>query len=99
MRRSAASWLLSKQILETRLGSEVPALAYPYGWPGTYTPATKREAAEAGYRLAFASREGVNRPMTLDPYEVSRLGVGSGDSAALLRARVALHAAFGQSFL
>jgi peptidoglycan/xylan/chitin deacetylase (PgdA/CDA1 family) len=89
----------SKRILETRLGREVTALAYPYGWPGTYTTLTKRLAAEAGYRLAFTSREGVNRPVMLDPFEVKRLGVGSGDSPTLLRARTALHAAFGTSFL
>ena len=34
-----------------------------------------------------------------DRYEVSRLGVGSADSAVLLRARSALHVAFGKSFL
>jgi peptidoglycan/xylan/chitin deacetylase (PgdA/CDA1 family) len=90
----------SKRILEARLGREVAALAYPYGWPGTYTAETKALAASAGYRLAFASREGTNRPgASLDRYEVSRLGVGSGDSAPLLRARAALHAAFGKSFL
>ena len=77
----------SKRILEARLGREVAALAYPYGWPGTYTAETKALAAGAGYRLAFASREGTNRPGTsLDRYEISRLGVGSGDSAPLLRA-------------
>ena len=89
----------SKRILETRLGREVVALAYPYGWPGTYTAQTKALAAGAGYRLAFASRQGTNRPGILDRYEVSRLGVGSGDSPALLRARAALHAAFDKSFL
>jgi hypothetical protein len=41
----------------------------------------------------------VNRPDSLDPYEIRRLGVGSGDTPALLRARSALHAAFGRSFL
>jgi peptidoglycan/xylan/chitin deacetylase (PgdA/CDA1 family) len=89
----------SKRILETRLGREVVGLAYPYGWPGTYTAQTKALAADAGYRLAFASRQGTNRPGILDRYELSRLGVGSGDSPALLRARTALHAAFGKSFL
>jgi len=84
---------------QDRLGREVTALAYPYGWPGTYTPSTKLLAAEAGYCLAFTSRAGVNWPSTLDLYEVSRLGVGSGDSQPLLRARTALHAAFGASFL
>jgi peptidoglycan/xylan/chitin deacetylase (PgdA/CDA1 family) len=89
----------SRRILETRLGGEVAALAYPYGWPGSYTARTKALAAEAGYRLAFASLEGVNRPGSLDAFEIRRLGVGSGDSPALLRARTALHAAFGKSFL
>jgi peptidoglycan/xylan/chitin deacetylase (PgdA/CDA1 family) len=90
----------SKRILEARLGREVAALAYPYGWPGTYTAQTKALAASAGYRLAFTSREGTTRPgAPFDRYEVSRLGVGSGDSPALLRARTALHAAFGKSFL
>lgn len=89
----------SKRILEAQLDREITALAYPYGWPGTYTESTKVLAAEVGYHLAFASREGVNRLGTLDPFEVVRLGVGSGDSPALLRARTALNTAFGRSFL
>ena len=89
----------SKQILEARLGRPVKALAYPYGWPGTYTMRTKALTAQAGYQLAFSSREGINRLARFDRYDVSRLGVGSADSAALLRARSTLHAAFGKSFL
>jgi peptidoglycan/xylan/chitin deacetylase (PgdA/CDA1 family) len=89
----------SKRILEDRLGREVAALAYPYGWPGTYTEQTKTIAAGSGYRVAFASLEGINRPGSLDPFEVRRLGVGSGDSPVLLRARAALHATLGRSFL
>jgi peptidoglycan/xylan/chitin deacetylase (PgdA/CDA1 family) len=89
----------SRRILEERLGREVTALAYPYGWPGTYTEQTKALAAGAGYRVAFASLEGINRPDSLDPFEIRRLGVGSGDSPLLLRARAALHATLGRSFL
>jgi len=89
----------SKQILEAHLGHKIKGIAYPYGWPGTYTALTKTLAAQAGFRLAFASREGVNRFAKFDPYEISRLGVGSADSAALLRARSTLHTAFGRSFL
>jgi peptidoglycan/xylan/chitin deacetylase (PgdA/CDA1 family) len=89
----------SKRILEDRLGREVAALAYPYGWPGAYTAETKALAAQVGYRAAFVAVEGINRPGTLDPYEIRRLNVGSGDSAVLLRARAALHAAIGRSFL
>ncbi len=89
----------SRQVLEDRLGREVAALAYPYGWPGTYTAETKALAAGAGYRAAFASLEGVNRQGEIDPFEIRRLNVGSGDSAVLLRARAALHATIGRSFL
>jgi peptidoglycan/xylan/chitin deacetylase (PgdA/CDA1 family) len=89
----------SKQILEDRLGREVAALAYPYGWPGTYTAETKTLAAEAGYRAAFAALEGINRQGALDPFAIRRLNVGLGDSAVLLRARAALHATIGGSFL
>jgi peptidoglycan/xylan/chitin deacetylase (PgdA/CDA1 family) len=89
----------SKQILEDRLGRPASALAYPYGWAGTYTDETKVLAASAGYQLAFSSHEGVNRFSRFDRYEISRLGVGSADSSAMLRARSALHTAFGESFL
>ena len=90
---------LSKQILERRLGREVQALAYPYGWPGTYDATTKLTARDTGYRLGFASREGVNQSGRLDPFEIRRLGVGSSDSLALLRARTALFSVLGRSFL
>jgi peptidoglycan/xylan/chitin deacetylase (PgdA/CDA1 family) len=89
----------SKHVLEAQLGREIRAFAYPYGWPGTYTHRTKAIVAEAGYRLAFTSREGTDRFENFDPWEISRLGVGTGDSPALLRARAALYAAFGRSFL
>jgi peptidoglycan/xylan/chitin deacetylase (PgdA/CDA1 family) len=90
---------ISKQILETRAGCEIKALAYPYGWPGTYTSRTKAIASQAGYQLAFASREGTNQSNAFDLWEISRLGVGSGDSLILLRARMAFYAAFGRSAL
>jgi peptidoglycan/xylan/chitin deacetylase (PgdA/CDA1 family) len=89
----------SKQILEARLGRSIKALAYPYGWPGTYTAETRTLAAQAGYGLAFSSLEGINRLSNFDRYEIRRLGVGSADTATLLRARSALHGAFGKSML
>ena len=75
----------SKQILEARLGRPIKALAYPYGWPGAYTASTKALAAQAGYCMAFSSREGINRFVGFDRYDASRLGVGSADSATLIR--------------
>jgi peptidoglycan/xylan/chitin deacetylase (PgdA/CDA1 family) len=91
----------SRRILEAGLGREVVAVAYPYGWPGAFTPETCRLAEEAGYRLGFTALEGVNRPEAEDhnPLCLRRLNVGTGDSGPLLRARAALHGAFGRSFL
>jgi peptidoglycan/xylan/chitin deacetylase (PgdA/CDA1 family) len=89
----------SRQILEAELRHPIKALAYPYGWPGTYTVETKALAEEAGYHLAFSALEGINRFPDFDRYEVKRLGVGSADSATLLRARCTLHTSFGNSFL
>jgi peptidoglycan/xylan/chitin deacetylase (PgdA/CDA1 family) len=91
--------VLSKEILQEHLGCEVPALAYPFGWPGTYNQMTKISVKRAGYRMAFASRIAVNHPGTLDALELCRLGVGASDSLAMLRARTALLSAFGWSFL
>jgi peptidoglycan/xylan/chitin deacetylase (PgdA/CDA1 family) len=89
----------SRAILERELGRAVFALAYPYGWPGTYDDATLRAARSAGYRLAFSSIEGVNRPGATDRFAVRRLGVGHADPPILHRARWALVEAFGRSRL
>jgi peptidoglycan/xylan/chitin deacetylase (PgdA/CDA1 family) len=89
----------SKQLLEAHINRAVEALAYPFGWAGSYTARTRALAAEAGYRLAFAGQERMNRPGRLDRYEVCRLSIGSADSLALIRSRAALHALFGASFL
>ncbi|MGE3820796.1 MAG: polysaccharide deacetylase family protein [Isosphaeraceae bacterium] len=89
----------SKAILETRLGREARTLAYPYGWPGAYDETTQRLAREAGYRVAFASIEGVNRPGAMDPFAIRRLNIGSTDSPVMVRARIALQSALGRSLV
>ena len=91
----------SKRLLESALDREITTLAYPYGWADTFTARTMELAIEAGYLLAFSSLEGDNRPGTeaFQPYALRRLNVGMGDSPSLLRARAALHAAVGKSFL
>ena len=38
----------SKRLLESEVGREVSALAYPYGWPGTYDEVTVRLALASG---------------------------------------------------
>jgi peptidoglycan/xylan/chitin deacetylase (PgdA/CDA1 family) len=91
----------SKRVLESELGHEVTAVAYPFGWPGTFTARTTELAALVGYLLGFSSREGVNH-LGIAGFErmaLRRLNVGTGDSPALLRARAALHRAFGKSLL
>jgi peptidoglycan/xylan/chitin deacetylase (PgdA/CDA1 family) len=89
----------SRRVLKQRLNREIRALAYPYGWPGTFSPRTRSLAAETGYDIAFGSQVGVNRYGKIDLFEVKRLGIGWADSTALLRARTALQVAFGNSFL
>jgi peptidoglycan/xylan/chitin deacetylase (PgdA/CDA1 family) len=87
----------SQRVLEARLGYKISALAYPYGWPGTYTAYTKAIAAQVGYCIAFTASPGVNQSQDFDQYEVRRLGIGHTDSVSLLRARLALHSTMGWS--
>jgi peptidoglycan/xylan/chitin deacetylase (PgdA/CDA1 family) len=89
----------SKRLLESEIGREVSALAYPYGWPGAFDDATGRLAREAGYRAAFSALDGVNLPGSSDPFALRRLGVGFADSPGLHRARWALYGAVGRSVL
>lgn len=96
-----AELIVSKRLLESNLDCEVTAIAYPYGWRGSFTARTVALAREAGYRWAFTSLEGINRLSRLqaDPLELYRLNIGAGDSAVLLRARMDLHATVSRSFL
>jgi peptidoglycan/xylan/chitin deacetylase (PgdA/CDA1 family) len=89
----------SKRILEERLHRPVEALAYPYGWAGTYDELTRRLAREAGYRLAFSGQDGINRPDQSDAWELRRVAIGFSDSPEMVRARSALFSSFGSSFV
>jgi peptidoglycan/xylan/chitin deacetylase (PgdA/CDA1 family) len=89
----------SRRLLRHELGRDVIALAYPYGWPGTYDDATKRLAREEGYAVAFTSTEGVNVPGAPDPFSVRRVGVGHADPPVVHRARWAMLGGFGRSFV
>ena len=89
----------SRRALESRIGRPVDLLAYPYGWPGTFDARTKHLAREAGYRAAFSSLEGYNRPGRTEPFAVRRLGVGIADPPVLHQARWALHESLGRSAL
>lgn len=89
----------SKHLLEERTARPVHALAYPFGWPGTFTDTTQRLARETGYRLAFSAIEGVNARRTWSRFALRRLNIGASDSPTLVRARTALQMSFGRSFL
>jgi peptidoglycan/xylan/chitin deacetylase (PgdA/CDA1 family) len=87
----------SRRRLEAELGRPIASVAYPYGGPESSDATTRRLASEAGYRLAFAWNQGVNRPGMADPLGLCRIGVGAADTPGLLRARTALMLAFGGS--
>ena len=91
----------SRRILERELDGacKIQGLAYPFGWPSTFDAATQRLAQEAGYRLAFTTVEGINRPGDSAPFALRRLNVGYHDSAPLFRARTTLQTSFGASLL
>jgi peptidoglycan/xylan/chitin deacetylase (PgdA/CDA1 family) len=89
----------AQHLLAARTGRRVDTLAYPFGWPGTFTETTQRLAREVGFRLAFSALEGVNPARGWNPLALRRLNIGSGDSPILVRARTALQRAFGRSFL
>lgn len=89
---------LSKNILENRLGFTINALSYPVGKRNvSFTERTKRNAAAAGYTLAFSFDSGVNLPKITDPFEIQRVGVEIHDSLSMFRTRT-LFNALGQNY-
>lgn len=89
----------SKRMLEAKLGIEVEAISYPYGTVGDYDLRTLRLSRDAGYRVGYTFGDGSNRPWEGDPLQVSRINVGSADSAEMVRARLALNLAVGRSII
>ena len=67
--------LVGKAVKPRRLPS-VPLLAYPHG---RSDPASRRVAADAGYRAAFTTDPGRNGAGT-DPFRLRRIGVKAWDS-------------------
>jgi len=79
----------SREILESRLGARINALAYPIGKPETFSNDTSRALSAAGYDTAFSFYSGLNRPGNIRPFDVLRGSVDS-DSHARFRLRTAL---------
>jgi peptidoglycan/xylan/chitin deacetylase (PgdA/CDA1 family) len=66
----------SRRMLEDELGREVGHMAYPYG---SYDPAVRALAIEAGYRSACSTRSGLSRPDD-DLFALHRVTISALDS-------------------
>jgi peptidoglycan/xylan/chitin deacetylase (PgdA/CDA1 family) len=76
----------SRSDIEQLLGAPVRHLAFPYG---QFDARVQQAARLAGYGFAFSTKPGFNRPGR-DAFEVLRLEVEGGDSAAALMRKVRL---------
>jgi len=65
----------SRRILEQNLGVPVQALAYPVGSRTSFSSDTVAMLKRADYRVAFSFYGGLNRPSSLNRFDIRRLGV------------------------
>lgn len=79
----------SKRIMQSELGEEVTAVAYPVGGRNAYSMDTVEAARGAGYRAAFTCVEGVNRHPAVNPFELKRINVGENLSPRDFRFAIA----------
>jgi len=82
--------MTSKEILESRTGGRIDALAYPVGGFATYTVETKRLARECGFRVGFNFEHGINLNPAANPFDLRRLPVQGNPSVDDLRREIAL---------
>jgi len=61
----------TRQMLEKRLGAEVPYFAYPYGG---FDPDVVSKVKAAGYKIGFGAQKGSN-PFFIDRYRLKRYSV------------------------
>jgi peptidoglycan/xylan/chitin deacetylase (PgdA/CDA1 family) len=73
-----ADLITARERLTELLGRPVLALAYPYG---AHDASVRRDAAFAGYRMAFAAR---NKPV-MDRFRLSRIPISGRDSLEIFR--------------
>ncbi len=70
--------LLSRRVLEEKLGAKVRSFAYPFGTRADFSPETDRLLEEAGYAIAFNSMHGAIRP-GLAPVSLPRVKIEGGE--------------------
>ncbi len=86
--------ILSKRLLEERLGIRPRCLAYPFGLPESISPLVIRAVEKTGYRAAFSFYGGLNTPGAMERFNIRREAVtaGEGGSFELRAALTALTA-------
>ncbi len=84
----------SRAIMEKELSRPIQTLAYPVGEPQTFSETTFEALRETGYLTAFSFYSGLNRLGRIEPFNVLRSGVESGN-VWIFRLRTALCAATG----
>lgn len=83
-----------RRIVE-ELNMEPTAFSYPVGQPDSFTTATRRAVAEAGYTVAFSFYGGQGTVRHMDPFNVPRMSVERHDRGPVFRTRVAWPQLFG----
>jgi peptidoglycan/xylan/chitin deacetylase (PgdA/CDA1 family) len=73
--RQLEELVLSKRILEDRLGEPIRAMSYPVGLPESFSSTTRDAAQKAGYRAAFSFYGGCNKYGGTERYDVRRYAV------------------------
>ncbi|MCI5168049.1 MAG: hypothetical protein D3903_18675 [Candidatus Electrothrix sp. GM3_4] len=73
--KQAEELVLSKYLIEKKLGTKVQSMSYPVGTYSTFTAVTKRLAAECGYDMAFSFLTGINSWEKMDMMDMKRISV------------------------
>jgi peptidoglycan/xylan/chitin deacetylase (PgdA/CDA1 family) len=85
---------ISREALEKQLSHRIDVLAYPVGGRHCFTLETMEAVRSSGYRAAFSFYGGFNRPATIEPFNICRVGV-TPQSHNRFRLKVALGAFTG----
>lgn len=75
----------SKLTLESKLGKEIVAFAYPVGGRDSFTRETSQQVEKAGYKVGFSFIKGINRKVHDKRFELRRLGVENNWSLSELK--------------
>lgn len=86
----------SRSLLQEHLGGPIESLSYPVGLPDSFSTYTQTAARKAGYRIAFSFYGGLNRPGSIDPYNVLRHGAVFGQSMGRYQLQTTVAAVTGK---